>query len=132
MTSSPFKLLIVDDSAFVRNQIKEILAAANVTILEAEDGSKALDIVSAHKDIGLIICDINMPHMDGLAFLTQLTSRSPDKKPPMPVVMLTTENKLDKVLEGKKLGATAWLIKPPAAQDILRLIDKFRPTPAAG
>jgi two-component system, chemotaxis family, chemotaxis protein CheY len=131
MTISSFKLLLVDDSAFVRNQIKEILAAANVTILEAEDGSKALDVVALNSDIGLVICDINMPRMDGLAFLTQLVARSPNKKPPCPVVMLTTENKLDRVLEGKKLGATAWLIKPPAPQDILRLIEKFRASPAA-
>lgn len=131
MTQKSLKVLIVDDSAFVRNQIKEILASTNVEIYEAEDGSKALDAVAAHADFGLVICDINMPRMDGLAFLSQLSSRSPTKKPPFPVVMLTTENKLDRVLEGKKLGATAWLIKPPAAQDLLRLVEKFS-TKAAG
>jgi two-component system chemotaxis response regulator CheY len=81
--------------------------------------------MGANSDIGLVICDINMPRMDGLAFLGQLGSRSPDKKLPVPVVMLTTENKLDRVIEGKKLGATAWLIKPPAPQDLLRLVEKF-------
>ena len=121
-----FKVLIVDDSPFVRSQIKDILRNEHVTLIEAEDGEVGLEMVRTHPDINLIFCDINMPRMDGLGFLQQLGHLGSKGQPPCHVIMLTTENKLDKVLQGKKLGATAWLIKPPAPQDIIKLITKFR------
>ena len=123
-----FKMLLVDDSPFVRNQVREILRGQAVQVLEAEDGVQALDIVSKHNDIKLILCDINMPRMDGLAFIERLGANEPNKKPRIPIVMLTTESKLDKVMQGKKLGAAAWIIKPPAPQDIMKLVEKFKTT----
>ena len=123
-----FKILLVDDSPFVRNQVKEILSGQPVVLLEAGDGVEALDIVAKHTDIKLILCDINMPRMDGLAFIERLGANEPNKKPRMPIVMLTTENKLDMVMKGKKLGASAWIIKPPAPRDIMMLVEKFKTT----
>ncbi len=122
-----FKILLVDDSPFVRAQVRDVVITQQATVLEAEDGIQALEVVEKHPDINLILCDINMPKMDGLAFLKVLSQRSTPEKPRIPVIMLTTENMLDKVVQGKKLGAVAWVIKPMSAPDILRLIDKFKP-----
>jgi two-component system, chemotaxis family, chemotaxis protein CheY len=123
-----FKILLVDDSQFVRTQVRDILLSQKVTLLEAEDGEAALEVLAKHQDIKLILCDVNMPRMDGLAFLKKLLDGQGAGKAKIPVIMLTTENSLDKVILGKKLGAIAWIIKPLMAPDIIRLIDKFKPT----
>ena len=122
-----FKILLVDDSPFVRTQVRDVVLTQQATVLEAEDGIQALAVGEKHPDINLILCDINMPKMDGLAFLKILSERSTPGKPRIPVIMLTTENMLDKVVQGKKLGAVAWVIKPMSAPDIIRLIEKFKP-----
>lgn len=122
-----FKLLLVDDSPFVRTQVRDSVKAQQVTVLEAEDGIAALAVLEKHKDVNLILCDINMPRMDGLAFLKVIYNQTKPGAAKIPVIMLTTENTLEKVLLGKKLGAVAWVIKPLSAPDLIRLIDKFRP-----
>lgn len=124
-TAAQFKLLIVDDSVFVRKQVIEILKNRSVVVLEAEDGLSGLDILTKNPDIKLVLCDVNMPKMDGFALLERLAQGQSDDKPRIPVIMLTNENKLDKVIEGKKFGATAWITKPPQPQDIIALVEKY-------
>lgn len=118
-----FKVLVIDDSPFVRAQVKDILGNLMLTIVEAEDGEDGWAKLQKHTDVKFILCDVNMPKLDGLGFLQRISEKM--GKPSFPIVMLTSENQLDKVLAAKKYGATAWLIKPPQAQDLQKIVKKF-------
>lgn len=119
-----FTLLIVDDSSFVRAQVKEIMRNENVHIIEAVDGEEAWKIFDSNPDIHFVLSDVNMPRLDGVGFLERVCKKN-NGKPSVPVVMLTTETNLEKVILAKKLGAAAWMLKPPVAADLLKVIRKF-------
>jgi two-component system chemotaxis response regulator CheY len=104
------KVLVIDDSMMVRQQVKRALGAESFEIIEAQDGIDALEKVNAMSDIGLVICDVNMPRMNGLDFLAAF--RSDTRFVSVPVVMLTTEAQSDLVARSKALGAKGWIIKP--------------------
>lgn len=105
------KVLVIDDSMMVRQQVKRALAAnEGFEIVEAQDGVDALEKANATCDIGLVICDVNMPRMDGLDFLAAF--RADKRFVDVPVVMLTTEAHSDLVARSKALGAKGWIIKP--------------------
>ena len=59
------KILIVDDSETIRSQLRALLEEEGYQILEAEDGTIGLELASSNDDINLILCDFNMPEMDG-------------------------------------------------------------------
>ena len=120
-----FKVLLIDDASAVRLHLKKILDSFQPTILEAGDGQQGLDICKNHLDIALIICDVNMPVMDGMTFLEHFNKQWPaDKKKPK-IIMLTSEHKRDSVLEAKKFGVSGWVIKPPPVQTFVNLISKL-------
>jgi two-component system chemotaxis response regulator CheY len=105
------KVLVIDDSMMVRQQVKRALSSIEgFEIIEAQDGVDALEKANATPDIGLVICDVNMPRMDGLDFLSAF--RSDKRFLVVPVVMLTTEAHSDLVARSKALGAKGWIIKP--------------------
>lgn len=103
-------ILVVDDSSSLRTLVKMSLARAGYGVLEAGDGLQALSQLNQADKVHLVICDVNMPNMNGIAFLGEL------KKHPRlkftPVVMLTTEDAPAKMQEAKAAGARAWLVKP--------------------
>lgn len=103
-------ILVVDDSSSLRTLVKMSLARAGYGVLEAGDGLQALSQLNQAEKVHLVICDVNMPNMNGIAFLGEL------KKHPRlkftPVVMLTTEDAPAKMQEAKAAGARAWLVKP--------------------
>ena len=105
------KVLVIDDSMMVRQQVKRALSSIEgFEIIEAQDGVDALEKANATPDIGLVICDVNMPRMDGLDFLSAF--RADKRFVIVPVVMLTTEAHSDLVARSKALGAKGWIIKP--------------------
>lgn len=104
------KVLVVDDSLMVRQQVKRALAREGFEIVEATDGIDALEQANATSDIALVICDVNMPRMGGLDFLESF--RKEERFKSVPVVMLTTEAQSDLVARSKALGAKGWIIKP--------------------
>lgn len=101
----PNKVMIVDDSMMVRKQVGVALGTAGFTVVEAIDGVDALDKLAAHGDILLVVCDINMPRMNGLEFLENVRGN-------LPVMMLTTEGQPELVQRAKALGAKGWVLKP--------------------
>lgn len=115
-------IMIVDDSASLRQVVKLSLSKAGYTVIEAADGKDALSKLQGQK-INLIISDLNMPNMDGITFLKEL------KKIPAyrftPVIMLTTESQQSKIQEGKAAGAKAWVVKPFKPEQILAAIEKL-------
>jgi len=99
------KVLVVDDSAPVRQQVGLALTQAGYEVIEAFDGQDGVEKYSKVPSISMVICDVNMPRMTGLEFLEKV-GRS------VPVLMLTTEGQPDLKKRAKALGARGWIIKP--------------------
>jgi two-component system chemotaxis response regulator CheY len=111
-------VLIVDDSAAIRKILQRVLIQAEVPlgkVYEAGDGVEALDALKQHP-VGLVLSDINMPNMDGLALLSAIKGQAITKD--VPVVMITTEGSSNKVMEAVSLGAAGYVRKPFTAEQI--------------
>mgnify|MGYP000889869856 CR=1 FL=1 len=102
-------IMVVDDSGSFRTVVKLALQKAGFAVVEAVDGKDAVSKLSAQK-LNLIVCDVNMPNMDGLSFLRHLKATAAYKF--TPVIMLTTESQEAKKNEGRAAGARAWITKP--------------------
>jgi len=112
------RALIVDDSSVMRKIVERSLRQAGVglaQVLEASNGAEALALVQQNK-VDLILCDINMPVMDGLEFVQQLPSVESAKG--VPVVMITTEGSEGHVVQALSAGARGYLRKPFTADQI--------------
>jgi two-component system chemotaxis response regulator CheY len=103
-------VLIVDDSLTVRQQVSLTLKSAGYQIVEACDGREGVDALRAHAGIAMVLCDINMPCMNGLEFLETIKGEAAG--PPIPVIMLTTEGSPDLITRAKRAGAKGWIVKP--------------------
>ena len=100
------KILVVDDSLTVRAQVCAALTGGGFDVVEATDGADALSKVASHGDLALVICDVNMPNMDGIEFLEKIPPRA------LPVLMLTTEGQVALMERAKRAGAKGWMVKP--------------------
>jgi two-component system, chemotaxis family, chemotaxis protein CheY len=105
------KIMIVDDSSTIRKLVMFTVSQSGYEATEACNGREALDSLTRERP-DLIICDINMPVMDGLSFLKTLKSSANTQERLIPVVLLTTESEGSLAEEGKKTGARAWMHKP--------------------
>ncbi len=115
-------ILVVDDSASFRQVVALTLKGAGYDVVEAGDGKDALTKLDGRK-IHLIISDVNMPNMDGIAFLKQVKLHPNYKF--TPVVMLTTEGQDAKKNEGREAGAKAWIVKPFMPPQVLDAVAKL-------
>jgi two-component system chemotaxis response regulator CheY len=102
-------VLAVDDSTSMRQMVKATLLSAGYDVVEAADGQEALDY-ARENPVDLVITDVNMPRMDGITLVSELRSLPSYRL--TPVLLLTTESSMDKKMEGKKAGATGWIVKP--------------------
>ena len=112
------RALIVDDSSVMRKIVERTLRQAGLSIaqvLEAGNGAEALAAVEEHK-VDLILCDINMPVMDGLEFVKRLARVENGKG--VPVVMITTEGSEGHVLQALSAGASDYIRKPFTADQV--------------
>ncbi|GAB3034515.1 response regulator [Bowmanella dokdonensis] len=115
-------ILIVDDSASVRQVVALALKGAGHQVIEAVDGKDALSKLDGQK-INLIVSDVNMPNMDGLSFVKAAKEISAYRF--TPVLMLTTESGQDKKDEGRAAGVKAWLVKPFKPDVLLSAVTKL-------
>ncbi len=115
-------ILIVDDSASLRQVVKIALTGAGYAVVEACDGQDALRKANGTK-FHLIITDINMPNMDGLEFLAAIKQLAAYRF--TPVIMLTTESSADKKQMGREGGAKAWIVKPFQPEQLLAAVAKL-------
>jgi two-component system, chemotaxis family, chemotaxis protein CheY len=116
------RILAVDDSASMRQMVSFTLKGAGHDVLEACDGVEALKVAKTQSKLDLVISDINMPNMDGIALIKELRALPSFKF--TPILMLTTESGTDKKTEGKAAGATGWIVKPFNPDQLLATIGK--------
>ena len=102
-------IMTVDDSTSMRQMVKATLLSAGYGVVEAADGQEALDY-ARDNPVDLVITDVNMPRMDGITLVSELRPLPAYRLTPL--LLLTTESSMDKKMEGKKAGATGWLVKP--------------------
>lgn len=101
------KILVVDDEARMRKLVKDFLTKSGYEVIEAEDGSRALDIFFELKDIALVILDVMMPKMDGWATCREIRQYSQ-----VPIIMLTAKSDERDELQGFQLGVDEYISKP--------------------
>ena len=115
-------ILIVDDSASMRQVVGIALKGAGYEVIEGRDGRDALSRLTGQK-VHLIISDVNMPVMDGIEFLKAVKQMGPYKF--TPIIMLTTESAEEKKRQGQAAGARAWVVKPFHPEQLLGAVQKL-------
>jgi two-component system chemotaxis response regulator CheY len=118
-------ILIVDDSATMLMSVKSNLEIAGFKVETAVDGLTALAKLKNGAKPDLIITDINMPNMGGMELIKNVRAMAGFRF--TPILALTTESWADKREEGKKMGATGWLVKPVGGADLLKVIKQVLP-----
>ena len=116
------KVLIVDDSEMIRQQVAGTLEGAGFSVLTAADGVAGLECVEQH-DLSLAILDVNMPKLNGLEMLEKL--RGSPKLAGVRVLILTTEVQRALIDRAKKAGAKGWLIKPIKPEHLLSAVNRL-------
>jgi two-component system chemotaxis response regulator CheY len=115
-------ILVVDDSASMRQMVSLTLRGAGYATVEACDGKDALSKLDGRK-FNLIISDVNMPNLDGIEFV-KAAKQLPAYRF-TPVVMLTTEGSDDRKQQGKAAGVRAWIVKPFQPPMLLDAVAKL-------
>ena len=117
--------LIVDDSPTMRQMVAFTLTNAGFTVIEAQDGKDAVNKVAGGGKMDVVVTDLNMPEMDGIALIKELRKLSAFRF--TPILMLTTEAAAEKKQAGKEAGATGWIVKPFNPEILLKTIARVLP-----
>ncbi len=104
------RILIVDDSSTIRRAIRRIVESLGYGVEEAENGVCAIAALRNSPAFDAVLCDIDMPVMDGLAFL-QAVKDSRDITAP-PIIMCTTHTAFERIQSALSLGASEYIMKP--------------------
>ena len=113
------KILIVDDEETARKSLSDILRLEGYDVESRGDGPSAVETVS-EEDFDLMLLDLKMPGMDGLAVLEEVVKLSPETK----IIMLTAHGSLESAIEALRNGAHDYLLKPASPNDILASVVK--------
>ena len=123
-------ILLADDDELMRNLVKEVLEEENYVVYEASDGQQALELFYEKKDFSLVILDVMMPKVDGIAVLDDIRSISE-----VPVLLLTALGDNSSELTGLKHGANDYVSKPfhyeillERIKNLLKTVNAKRPT----
>ncbi len=117
-------VLAVDDSMSIRETVRLTLESAGYRVLTADDGRQGLGVAQQQR-ADLVITDLNMPVMDGIAMVAQL--RLLPNYRFTPILMLTTESQDEKKLAGRRAGATGWIVKPFDPLRFIGVVQKVCP-----
>src|SRR6266540_3219787 len=103
-------VLVVDDSPAVRHEVSALLGTRGYRVIEACDGVDGMEKVADNPHVAVILCDLNMPWMDGISFVESVKKQSGRASPP--IVMLTSEHRAKLCGQALKKGAVGWIVKP--------------------
>jgi two-component system, chemotaxis family, chemotaxis protein CheY len=117
------KILVVDDSSTVRDEVAAFFRKHGIDTLTAADGRDGLAKLRANPDVKLVISDVNMPDMDGLTMVEKI--RAELRNVSVQVVMLTTENNPRMKERGKAAGIKGWIVKPFRGEAVLEAFRKI-------
>lgn len=117
------KILVVDDSVTIRQQVGLALTQAGFVVVEAADGLEGLAQVERHTDLAMALCDVNMPRMNGIEMLEAMKANGANAG--LHVLMLTTEAAPGLVDRAKKAGAKGWIVKPFKAELLVAAVRKL-------
>ena len=115
------KILIVDDSASIRDVLSFVLKEEGFEVLIGEDGVDAQKHLDG-QPLDLIITDLYMPNMDGIELIKKIRSIAEYER--TPILFLTTESHNEKKNEAKEAGATGWIVKPFVQKNLISAIMK--------
>ncbi len=116
------KILIVDDSDILRLKLRTALEEAQHVVVEGASGADGIKIARADSGIELIITDLNMPEVDGLAMCKEI--RQIPGYGTVPIFMLTTEKSANLKSQGKEVGVMLWIVKPFTPERVTEAIAK--------
>jgi len=117
------QVLVVDDSSTVRNEVGDFLKQNGLDVAFAVDGRDGLDKLIADPTIKLILCDVNMPNMDGLTMAEKV--RGEQNNQAVNIIMLTTENSPVMKERGKAAGIKGWIVKPFNGPAVIGSVKKL-------
>jgi two-component system chemotaxis response regulator CheY len=116
------KVLVVDDSETIRQQVGRALRGAGLIVIEASDGVEALERVAQH-EITVAIVDVNMPRLNGIELLERLKADPNHQR--ISVLLLTTEVQASMIEHAKRAGARGWMIKPVKMEQLVNAVKRF-------
>ena len=124
-----FKILVVDDEPdmppLVRQAMRPEIRAGKYSFLFAEDGSNALEQLEEHTDVDMVVSDINMPRMDGLALLEQISTQNPDIR----AIIVSAYGDMKNIRKAMNRGAFDFITKPLDFDDFRITIERARENP---
>lgn len=117
------QILVVDDSATVRNEVSGFLTQNGLNVEVAVDGKDGLDKLQRNPSVKLVISDVNMPNMDGLTMAEKIRSDLGNSS--VNIIMLTTESDPRMKERGKAAGVKGWIVKPFKGDNVIGSIKKL-------
>lgn len=118
-SEAPVRVLLVDDDDLVRRALRRVLGRAGFTVEEAADGARAVEAVGPDR-FDVIVSDINMPNLDGIAMLAAVRDRDLD----LPVVLVTAMPQIETATRAVEFGAFRYLIKPVDPAELLQVVRR--------
>jgi len=118
------RVLTVDDSRTMLAMLRHTLEGAGFEVLQAVDGAEGLDVL-ARDPVDVVITDINMPVMDGIAFIREV--RAAGRFNSLPILILTTESSEEKRQAGRAAGGTGWIVKPFDPDKLISVVRRVAP-----
>ena len=118
-----YRVLIVDDSSVMRKIVRRNLRQTGIQVdreFEAEDGYEALEVLAGN-NVDIVLCDVNMPNLDGISFVKQVRKKT--ELNDVKIVMITSEAGFDIVNNAISAGANGYIIKPFTADHLLEKIE---------
>ncbi|WP_319476517.1 sigma-54 dependent transcriptional regulator [Marispirochaeta aestuarii] len=114
-------ILIVDDELNMQTVLKILFESHGYSTLTAADGIQALDLIDRHQEIDLVVSDLKMPGMDGIALLEEIKLR----KPWLPFVLVSAYGTIERAVEAMKMGAVDFITKPFNKELILHTVNRL-------
>ncbi len=118
-------ILAVDDSVTMLQTISLALEKEGYKVITASDGVDGLNVLKGGEKFDVIITDVNMPNMDGIALTAEI--RKLEQYKFTPIIVLTTESQVGKKEDGKAAGATGWIVKPFKPEQLVSVVRRVSP-----
>lgn len=115
------RVLVIDDSSSIREQVRSALAPAGYDVVEAGDGIEGLEKIAADPDIALVLCDLNMPRMGGM----DVFARCQQDGRATPFLILTSDGQPAVIRRARDAGVKGWIVKPIKADLLQFAVDKI-------